>query len=215
MIEPTASDQNPPTPYFQDESVTLYLGDCLDILPSITGVDLVVTSPPYNLGVTSGGGFGHYSAGQKRGGQGKWGGTDKGGIAYTDHDDAMPPAEYAAWHMNFAPTHYVPTHEWIVVFAKPGWRLKSKAASGIGDVWRVPQVANPDHPAPFPLGIPARAIETTAPGLVLDPFAGSGTTLRAAKDAGIRCIGIEKSERYCEVIAKRLSQGVLDFGAVS
>jgi DNA modification methylase len=252
-------------PYYQDEHVTLWHGDCLDVLPSVSDVDLVVTSPPYNLGVTTGGGFGHYKTGQTRGGQGKWGGTNKNGIAYDSHDDAMPPAEYESWQrevlralwatladagaifynhkpriqasslwlplalnpdlplrqvivwaraggMNFAPTHYVPTHEWLMVLAKPAWRLKSKAASGVGDVWRVPQESNPDHPAPFPLGIPARAIETTAPRLVLDPFAGSGTTLRAAKDVGVRAIGIEKSERYCEVIAKRLSQGVLDFG---
>jgi DNA modification methylase len=253
------------TIYYQDDRVTLYHGDCLEILPTLSGVDLVVTSPPYNLGVTTGGGFGHYKDGQRRGGQGKWGGTDRNGIAYTDHDDAMPPADYEAWQrdclalmwaalsdrgaifynhkprvqagslwtplalnpglpvrqiviwaraggMNFAPTHYVPTHEWVVVFAKPDWRLKSKAASGLGDVWRVSQVATPDHPAPFPIGIPARAIESTAPSLVLDPFAGSGTTIRAAADAGIPSIGIEKSERYCEVIAKRLAQDVLDFG---
>lgn len=250
--------------YYQDDSVTLYHGDCLDVLPALSGVDLIVTSPPYNLGVTTGGGFGHYKDGQTRGGQGKWGGTNKDGIDYTDHDDAMPPAEYAQWQrnvltacwdtlsdtgaifynhkprvqastlwtplelnpglplrqiivwaraggMNYAPTHYVPTHEWIMVLAKPDFRLKSKGASGLGDVWRVNQQPNPDHPAPFPIGIPARAIETTAPRLVLDPFAGSGTTLRAAADAGIKAIGIEKSERYCELIATRLQQGALPF----
>jgi site-specific DNA-methyltransferase (adenine-specific) len=113
--------------------------------------------------------------------------------------------------MNYAPTHYVPTHEWIMVFAKPDWRLKSKGASGVGDVWRIAQGASPDHPAPFPLGLPARAIETTGAASVLDPFMGSGTTLRAAKDAGIQAVGIEKSERYCEIAANRLGQEVLNF----
>ena len=249
--------------YCQDEHVTLYHGDCLDVLPAISGVDLVVTSPPYNLGTTTGGGFGQYRDGQIRDGQGKWGGTDKRGIAYAEHDDAMPLAEYERWQrevltatwatlsdtgaifynhkprvqasnlwlplslnpglplrqviiwaraggMNYAPTHYVPTHEWIMVLAKPKFRLRNKGASGVGDVWRINQQPNPDHPAPFPIGIPARAIETTAPSLVLDPFAGSGTTLRAAADAGVKAIGIEKSERYCELIAKRLSQGAFD-----
>ena len=249
-------------PYYSDESVTLYHGDCLDVLPSISRVDLVVTSPPDNLGVTTGGGFGHYRAGQKRGGQGKWGGTDRCGISYGSHNDAMPYDEYRSWQrevlsgcwaalsesgaifynhkprvqaatlwlpldlnpglplrqiivwaraggMNYAPTHYVPTHEWIMVLAKPAFRLKTKGASGLGDVWRIPQESNPDHPAPFPLSLPAAAIETTGPALVLDPFSGSGTTLRAAKDAGVKAIGIEIDERYCELAARRLAQDTL------
>lgn len=249
------------TPYYSDDLVTLYHGDCLDVLPSVTNIDLIVTSPPYNLGVTTAGGFGHYRDGQVRGGHGKWEAARHhgDGIAYVDHNDAMPYAEYRQWQrevlagcwaslsdrgaiyynhkprvqaaelwlpfdlnpglplrqvviwaraggMNFAPTHYVPTCEWILVFAKPGFRLKSRAASGVGDVWRIPQRPDPDHPAPFPPGLPARAIDTTAPRLVLDPMCGSGTTLKAAQEAGVRAIGIEKSERYCETAARRLAQ---------
>ena len=67
------------------------------------------------------------------------------------------------------------------------------------------------HPAPFPSLLVSRCIRlSTWPGeLVLDPFMGSGTTLRAAKDLGRRAVGIELSERYCEVAAKRLAQEVL------
>jgi site-specific DNA-methyltransferase (adenine-specific) len=250
------------TPYYEDESVTLYHGDCLEVLPRLGGIDLVVTSPPYNLGVNPGGTFGHYRDGQVRGGNKKWNGAGKNGIDYSEHDDSMPYGEYKAWQknvlracwgalsdrgaifynhkprvqastywtplelnpdlpvrqvviwarsggMNFAATHYVPTHEWVCVFAKPDFRLRDKSASGAGDVWRIPQESDNKHPAPFPLGLPARAIETTAPALVCDPFSGSGTTLRAAKDAGVRAIGIEKSERYCEMTVKRLAQEAL------
>jgi len=249
-------------PYYEDSLVTIYHGDCLDVLPSLGPADLIFTSPPFNLGVTTGGGFADVRKypGMK---MGKWSG---GALAhgYESHTDAMPPADYEDWQravlcacwaqlsdsgaifynhkprvqastlwlplvlnpglplrqviiwaraggLNFAPTHYVPTHEWIMVFAKPAFRLKNKGASGIGDVWRVNQEPS-DHPAPFPLGLPGRAIESTAPSLVIDPFMGSGTTLRAAKDTGVRAIGIEISERYCEMAAKRLAQEAFDFG---
>jgi len=105
--------------------------------------------------------------------------------------------------MNYSPTYYVPTHERIYVLAQEAWRLRSKGASGLGDVWRVPQQPS-DHPAPFPVDLPARAIESTGARTVLDPYAGSGTTLRAAKDAGVRAVGVESSERYCEMAAARL-----------
>lgn len=258
------------TPYYADELTTLYHGDCADVLPTLTDVDLVFTSPPYNLGVTTGGGFGHYvdAAGiRQRGGGGKWSG---GALAhgYHEHDDALPFPEYEAWQrdvlralwaqlsdvgaifynhkprvqgqqlwlplrvnpdlpvrqiivwhrgsgMNFAPTHFLPMHEWVIVFAKEGWRLKSKGASGLGDVWYVPPEPNTSHPAPFPLALPSRAIEGAAPQRVLDPFLGSGTTLRAAKNYGVPAVGIDKSERYCEMAARRLSQEVLDFGGAA
>lgn len=111
--------------------------------------------------------------------------------------------------MNFNPTAFVSTYEWIMVLAKEHWRLKSKAASGLGDVWNVAQESGNSHPAPFPLSLPARAIEACAPRSVLDPFCGSGTTLVAAKAAGVRAVGIEKSEKYCELAVDRLRQGAL------
>ena len=101
-----------------------------------------------------------------------------------------------------------------MVLAKPAWRLKNKGVSGLGDVWRVNQEPSA-HPAPFPLGLPGKAIESAGPSLVLDPFMGSGTSLRAAKTAGIRSIGIDTSERYCEMAVKRLAQESLIFEATA
>lgn len=268
-------------PYYQDEYVVLYHGDCVDLLPDVAsgGVDLVFTSPPYNLGNTTGGGMpgkvrvGHYDPRggmSRRGGMGKWSG---GSLAngYGQHDDNMPHDEYVAWQhdvlrrcwhaltpvgaifynhkprvlncafvppaeyippelresvrqeiiwaraggINFSPAFYLPTHERIVIIARRDWRLKSKGASGVGDVWQVTQETGSPHPAPFPIGLPARAIETTAPAVVLDPFSGSGTTLRAAKDAQCKAIGIELEERWCEHTARRLSQNVLDLGGAA
>jgi DNA modification methylase len=259
------------TIYYEDELVTLYHGDCLDILPAISGVELAVTSPPYNLGGSPWPHLGNWKQGDgAAGGKSKWrnGSDGSGGVTYESHEDRMEHDDYVAWQhevlnacwrtltdtgaifynhkprviggrlwtplelnpglplrqiliwarsggMNFNPTAYVPTHEWILVFAKEAWRLRDKRASGLGDVWNQSQERANDHPAPFPIGIPARAIETTKAGLVLDPFAGSGTTLRAAKDAGRKSIGIEISERYCEMAALRLTQQAFNFAEMS
>lgn len=75
------------------------------------------------------------------------------------------------------------------------------------------QEENINHPARMPMPMAVSHIATwTDPGeTVLDPFMGSGTTLRAAKDLGRRAIGIEIEEKYCEIAAKRMAQEVLEF----
>jgi site-specific DNA-methyltransferase (adenine-specific) len=91
---------------------------------------------------------------------------------------------------------------------------------GIGDwpslcstVWSLPPARRRGHPSPFPVELAARCIRLSSwPGeTVLDPFCGSGSTLLAARHHGRRAIGIDVSERYCELAAHRLSQGVFDF----
>jgi len=70
------------------------------------------------------------------------------------------------------------------------------------------------HPTQKPVALMAWCISIAKnPPLILDPFMGSGTTLRAAKDLGRKAIGIEIEEKYCEIAAKRLAQGVLEFSA--
>lgn len=92
---------------------------------------------------------------------------------------------------------------------KPTWH-----GGGRAGVWTHPVVQGEGHPTVKPLPMVADWVRLfTDPGdIILDPFAGSGTTLRAAKDEGRRAIGVELEERYCEVAARRLAQDVLDFG---
>lgn len=255
------------TPYYEDEWVTLYHGDCREVLPSLAdeSTDIAVTSPPYNMGLTPGGnGRGMYRHATQK--------AARFGRGYSSEgDDSLDPIEYATlragelWELwrisrlgvfyNHRPRvvhgvlidplqaitahggeippvrqriilnrgtgidvnlkHFCTRGEYLYLFAKPDFRLVSHAASGMGDVWEVGIESAVDHPAPFPLAVPARCIEATGATSVVDPFVGSGTTLVAAKRLGVKAIGIELSERYCEIAAKRLAQGVLDFGAVS
>ena len=105
--------------------------------------------------------------------------------------------------INYSPAAFVPTCEWIMLLAKPAFRLKSKGVSGLGDVWRMNPDRN-DHPAPFPLELPSKVMEATTRGVVFDPFMGSGTTGIAALRSGRRFIGCEIEPRYFDMACSRL-----------
>jgi DNA modification methylase len=240
----------------------LHLGDCAEIIPTIDPVDLVITSPPYNLGGAPWARLGHWKPGNKSGsgGRAKWSsGASGDGVNYGTHEDALPWPDYVEWQrrilsllwdritdrgaifynhkprvigtrlwspvellppeielrqiivwarpggMNYNATAFVPTHEWIMVLAKPDFRLKSRGVSGLGDVWSMRPERN-EHPAPFPLGLPAKAIEATGARRVLDPFMGSGTTGIAAVKAGCDFTGIEIDPTYFEMARRRMNE---------
>lgn len=109
--------------------------------------------------------------------------------------------------MNYSPVAFVPTYEWIMILAKEAFRLKSRGVSGVGDVW----VMNPErneHPAPFPIDLPLRAIEASGAQAVLDPFMGSGTTGAAAVKLGCKFSGIEKDPKWFDVSCRRITAAI-------
>lgn len=242
-------------------NATLHQADCRAVIPLLPPFDLVVTSPPYNLGAAPWARVGHWKPGAKSGsgGHAKWKAGAEGGdgVEYGTHQDALPWDEYVAWQrevlsllwnglsaggaifynhkprvigtrlwtpselippeievsqiviwsrpggMNYNPTAFVPTHEWIMVLAKPDFRLKSRGVSGLGDVWSM-KPERSEHPAPFPIDLPSKAIEATNPKIVLDPFMGSGTTGVAAIKTGCKFIGIEIEPKYFAMARSRI-----------
>jgi site-specific DNA-methyltransferase (adenine-specific) len=101
-------------------------------------------------------------------------------------------------------------YEFVMVAHKRGGRLLwAEDAPAVPNIQRIMPPRNDLHPTTKPIELPRRFIEWTGAQTVLDPFMGSGTTLRACKDLGRRGIGIEIEEKYCEIAAERLRQGVL------
>jgi site-specific DNA-methyltransferase (adenine-specific) len=226
-----------PTPYYNQDGITIYHGDCREILPCLSHDALVlVTDPPYGINLGNhGGAKDKRGRGLRRGAYLSYADTPEnyvsvvvpGIVAALDicvrgavfgcapsvwslpAPDALggvfiPAANgRSPWgFQNLAPV--------LLYGIAPDLNLGAKAT-----MRRATGKADPDcgHPCPKPqewmnwlVGLASKSGET-----VVDPFMGSGTTLRAAKDFGNKAIGIEIEEKYCEIAAKRLSQQVLTF----
>lgn len=107
-----------------------------------------------------------------------------------------------------------PSYELCALMAKPDFTIEDRS---LPDIWRhkVGSYKAHGHPAEKPEGLVGRIIDESCKprgSLILDPFLGSGTTAAAARQRGMRCIGIEAEERYCQIAADRLSQGMLFTG---
>jgi len=214
-----------PTPYYEHAGITIYHGDCRDILPHVTA-DVVVTDPPYNAGLDYGAG-----TNDKR----EWGEYVAWLANIIDGCEAVVtgpvfvflsvngllslsaykrPRHVCVWDkpMCFSPrlggSPFLPHWEPCAVYGRvpgeggrvPGYHLP--------DVWHHNTAIRNGHPCPKPDSLLLQLLGAV-PGDVLDPFMGSGTTLVAAKQLGRKAIGIEIEERYCEIAVKRLAQEVL------
>ena len=253
QIAVTASTPSIVSPAIQLGKASLYTGDCLEVMRSMKSesVDLIFTSPPYNLGVPVGG---RKTSGRKLGHRKVYRG-------YASHNDNMPHKNYVSWMRsvleecwrllrpdgaiffnhkpridklnlvtpaelnpnlplrqiviwnrkggtNFNGRFFTPSHEWIMIFAKPGFKLKRKLGALGPDVWTIPPARNNDHPAPFPVELPLRAIQSCNAKVILDPFSGSGTTGVAAVRSGREYIGIELSAEYNAQAETRIAEEI-------
>ena len=242
-------------PYYDAGGVTIYHGDCREVLPLLGAVDHVLTDPPYARDV-------YVRALGKNTHQGSktpdrlYKGASLAKLAAGDIGSIDEQLEEVAgeigrlvrrWALVFSDAEttgrwrqalelgglrYVRTGAWVKPDAMPqmsgdrpsvGFEPCTIAhapgpmrwnGGGRAALWTHNTVKGddrPDHPCPKPLPLMRELVAqfTDEGELVLDPYAGSGTTLRAAKDLGRRAIGIEVDERYCEVAARRLAQEVL------
>ena len=222
------------TPHYQDDLVTLYLGDCRDVLPRIaTAGAVMVTDPPYGLAHRSGYSAPLYGAVAERY-QSASGNAVDGDDDTSLRDEILSmwlpaPALIFGSHRAPFPSGYRTALVWdkgeasgmgdLSIPWKPSWEMifvfgagfVGNRTSGVIRGYVPPRVSmGRCHPNEKPVDLMRQLILKCPPLCdVVDPFAGSGSTLRAAKDLGRRAIGIEIEERYCEIAVKRLAQGVL------
>lgn len=209
-------------PYYQDDAVTLYHADCREVLPTLGRFDLLLTDPPYGIGekwtkgVMSG----------KRGSSNLWG---KG----ETWDDSTVPLSLITEAISICEKSIVWGGNYYALSPVRGWLAWDKVQVYTGgdfelawtnldtapkifrmsriDAYQNKAKDNKRHPTEKPTQLMSWCLENySKKGMnVLDPFAGSGTTGRACKDLGRKCVLIEREEKYCEIAAKRMAQEVL------
>lgn len=218
------------TPYYDDGAVTLYLGDCREITEWTTA-DVLVTDPPYGRAWRAGGGM----TNSRGNGRGKPHTGITGDEDTQTRDDALArwgeqPAAVFGDPLMPRPAGtvqalvYAKSADAGIRGARAGFRrdveeiyLVGRWPVGVGGRSSVLHtqalVAGPrglgvryGHPHAKPLDVLTALIAACPPGVVADPFAGSGSTLVAARNLGRRAIGVEIEERYCEIAVRRLQQ---------
>jgi site-specific DNA-methyltransferase (adenine-specific) len=220
------------TPYYQHAGITIYHGDCREILPALPKCDLLLTDPPYLVYAGSGGGcFGDRDHLVETG-DFTDGGCDYGFVSSFQNwfvfcsrrqlPELLSIAQKRErWNLitwckpNPVPTcnnKYLPDVEYIVHGFGSG-RLFGEMADKQSFILHPCGNKETSHPNEKPFSVISKLVRlgTCEDEIILDPFMGSGTTLVAAKNLGRKAIGIEIEERYCEIAAKRLSQEVFDF----
>lgn len=224
-------------PYYDVDGVTIYHGDCRDVLVDIdpSAIALVLTDPPYGISERTD---------RRQSGRSSLCAANDFAPVVGD-DEPFDPTHLLRFPrlILFGANYYAgrlpPSPSWVVWDKLDGMRT-DKRLIGVDDnadfemAWTncggparlVPhrwkglvrateRGERSLHPTQKPVWLMERLIEwrSEPDDLILDPYAGCGPVLRAAKNLGRRAIGCEIVERYCQIAAERLAQGVLEFGA--
>jgi 16S rRNA G966 N2-methylase RsmD len=203
------------TPYYDHGGIVIYHGDCREILPALEPADLVLTDPPYGVLAATGSAATRRATRNTTAGRVGWDVRPDPDVIASVVSAGTNAALWGGCHFELPPTY--------------GYLVWDKRIDGLnfGEVefcWTTGRFAprvhreravmidgGRVHPTQKPEALMRWCMGFFPDAGVLDPFMGSGTTLRAAKDLGRKAIGIEIEERYCEIAAKRLAQEVFDF----
>lgn len=205
------------TPYFTDGLVTLYLGDARDVT-EWRAADVLVTDPPYGQNYRSSHApdwsplaraiVGDEDTSTRDAILDAWGDRPRVVFEGRDAPPLTPRVARLIWHkpgagMGNLAVPWQPDYEFISVNGRgfTGTRSSSVLTNPLREFR-----GHQRHPHAKPVGLLEALIVKCPPGVVADPFAGSGSTLLAARNLGRHAIGVEVEERYCELAASRLAQ---------
>lgn len=210
------------TPYYEHAGITIYHGDCREILPTLPKFDLVLTDPPYGIN----------AARDRRSQKNGWNDYPAGGWDKERPSDGAIVGAVAAgeacilWGGNYFTDLLPVSSKWLIwdkmqsdfslADAELAWTSLEGAIRRFNYSRAAALQDGKQHATQKPTALMKWCL-SFAPDAktVLDPFLGSGTTLVACKAMGLQATGIEVCEEYCEIAAKRLRQEVFDFGTVT
>ena len=224
--------------YYSDHLVTLHLGDCLEIV-EWQQADVLVTDPPYGMRHAPRGTYDARTGSTAPAQTERVRGDDSTGVrdAVLNLWGQRPAIVFGTWRQ---PRPEAVQHRliWWKQGQPPGparapFMLQDEEIYILGSgfvstsppmrsVIRTTEnrsgahgaVAVSGHPTPKPVGLMEILVNRCPPGIIADPFAGSGATLLAARNLGRRAVGVEIDERYCEILARRLSQQTFHLGSM-
>lgn len=211
--------------YYADDQVTLYHGDCLEV-DAWLAADVLVTDPPYGMAFQSGHRAeahapiaGDRDTAVRDDALGAWGTRPAAVFGTWRAPRPDSTRQVLVWHkrgvgpgMGDLSAAFGTSHEEIYLLGK--WEKRATRCGSVITTESSPSelTTRVGHPTPKPIGLMEILVSAAPDGVIADPFAGSGSTLIAARNLGRQSIGVEIEERYCELIARRLDQMCLDFG---